>query len=90
MGGIRSIISKGEISKKTAFELMPFENQILLLKVAPGPRPVAFVSWHFTDYVSMALCMGDNRVGDTSGQLAMPPEMGLARRGFSSGTSSPS
>ena len=33
MGGIRSIISEGEISKKTAFELMPFENQILLLKL---------------------------------------------------------
>ena len=33
MGGIRSIISVGEISKKTAFELMPFENQILLLKL---------------------------------------------------------
>ena len=33
MGGIRSIISKGKISKKTAFELMPFENQILLLKL---------------------------------------------------------
>ena len=33
MGGIRSIISKGEISKKTAFELMPFENQILLIKL---------------------------------------------------------
>tara|TARA_Y200000002_G_scaffold68280_1_gene53151 strand:- start:3908 stop:4657 length:750 start_codon:yes stop_codon:yes gene_type:complete len=33
IGGIRSIISKGNISKKTAFELMPFENQILLLKL---------------------------------------------------------
>ena len=33
MGGIRSIISKGEISKKTAFELMPFENKILMLKL---------------------------------------------------------
>ena len=33
MGGIRSIISEGTISKKTAFELMPFENQILLLKL---------------------------------------------------------
>ena len=33
MGGIRSIISEGEISKKTAFELMPFENQIILLKL---------------------------------------------------------
>jgi len=51
---------------------------------------VNFVSLNFTDYVSMALCMGDNRVGDTSGQLAMPQEMGLARRGFTSGTSSPS
>ena len=47
-----------------------------------------FVSLNFTDYVSMALCMGDNRAGDTSGQLAMPQEMGLARRGFTSGTSS--
>ena len=27
---------------------------------------------------------------DTSGQLAMPQAMGLARRGFTSGTSSPS
>tara|TARA_B100001094_G_C18075135_1_gene742213 strand:+ start:407 stop:1156 length:750 start_codon:yes stop_codon:yes gene_type:complete len=33
MGGIRSIVSKGEISKKTAYKLMPFENQILLLKL---------------------------------------------------------
>ena len=33
MGGIRSIISKGEILKKTAYELMPFENQILLLEL---------------------------------------------------------
>ena len=41
-------------------------------------------------YVSMALCMGDHRVGDTSGQLAKPQEMGLARRGFTSGASSPS
>jgi len=45
---------------------------------------------NFTDYVSMALCMGDHRVGDTSGQLAKPQEMGLARRGFTSGASSPS
>ena len=53
----------------------------LYLKVAPGPRPVAFVSLNFTDYVSMALCMGDNRVGDTSDLLDLPQEMGLARRG---------
>ena len=38
-------------------------------------------SLNFTDYVSMALCTGDNRVGDTSDLLALPQEMGLARRG---------
>ena len=31
----------------------------------------------------MALCMGDNRVGDTSDLLDLPQEMGLARRGSS-------
>jgi len=42
---------------------------------------VNFVSLNFIDYVSMALCMGDNRVGDTSDLLDLPQEMGLARRG---------
>ena len=32
-GGIRSIISKGNISEKTAFELMPFENSIVVLEL---------------------------------------------------------
>ncbi len=32
-GGIRSIISKGDISEKTAFELMPFENRIVVLEL---------------------------------------------------------
>ena len=32
-GGIRSVISKGEISEKTAFELMPFENKIVVLEL---------------------------------------------------------
>ena len=32
-GGIRSIISKGPISEKTAFELMPFENSIVVVKL---------------------------------------------------------
>ena len=32
-GGIRSIISKGMISEKTAFELMPFENSIVVLEL---------------------------------------------------------
>ena len=33
-GGIRSIISKGDISEKTAFELMPFENSIVILELS--------------------------------------------------------
>ena len=32
-GGIRSIISRGNISEKTAFELMPFENSIVVLEL---------------------------------------------------------
>lgn len=34
-GGIRSIINKGPITKRTAFELMPFENSIVVAKL-PG------------------------------------------------------
>lgn len=30
-GGIRSILSKGNITKRTAFELMPFENSIVIV-----------------------------------------------------------
>jgi hypothetical protein len=37
------------------------------VKVALRFSGVNFVSLDFTDYVGMALCMGDNRVGDTSG-----------------------
>ena len=32
-GGIRSIISEGPVSEKTAFELMPFENSIVVVKL---------------------------------------------------------
>ena len=32
-GGIRSIISKGNVSKRTAFELMPFENSIVVVSL---------------------------------------------------------
>ena len=53
------------------------------LKVALRFSGVNFVSLNFIDYVSMALCMGDNRVGDTSDLLDLPQEMGLARRGSS-------
>ena len=53
----------------------------MVLKVALHFSGVNFVSLNFIDYVSMALCMGDNRVGDTSDLLDLPQEMGLARRG---------
>ncbi|OBX26258.1 5'-nucleotidase-like protein [Gelidibacter algens] len=36
-GGIRSIISKGPITKRTAFEMMPFENSIVVSKL-PGAQ----------------------------------------------------
>ena len=52
-----------------------------LYQVALHFSGVNFVSLNFIDYVSMALCMGDNRVGDTSDLLDLPQEMGLARRG---------
>lgn len=32
-GGIRSIISKGNITTRTAFEMMPFENAIVVIKL---------------------------------------------------------
>ena len=51
------------------------------LKVALRFSGVNFVSLNFIDYVSMALCMGDNRVGDTSDLLDLPQEVGLGRRG---------
>jgi hypothetical protein len=50
-------------------------------KVALHFSGVTFVSLNFIDYVSMALCMGDNRVGDTSDLLDLPQEVGLGRRG---------
>ena len=43
-----------------------------IFKVALRFSGVNFVSLNFTDYVSMALCMGDNRVGDTSDLLDLP------------------
>ncbi|WP_241695486.1 5'-nucleotidase C-terminal domain-containing protein [Winogradskyella litoriviva] len=32
-GGIRSIISKGDITTKTAFEIMPFENSVVIVEL---------------------------------------------------------
>lgn len=33
-GGIRSIISKGEVSARTAYEVMPFENSIVVVELS--------------------------------------------------------
>ena len=67
-------------NKEDAFPYRPHPH---LFKVALRFSGVNFVSLNFIDYVSMALCMGDNRVGDTSDLLDLPQEMGLARRGSS-------
>ncbi|MFK7783249.1 5'-nucleotidase C-terminal domain-containing protein [Psychroserpens sp.] len=32
-GGIRSIISKGDVSKRTAYKVMPFENSVVVVKM---------------------------------------------------------
>jgi len=33
-GGIRSIISEGAVSRRTAYQVMPFENKILILEIS--------------------------------------------------------
>ena len=57
------------------------QQSAVQIKVALRFSGVNFVSLNFIDYVSMALCMGDNRVGDTSDLLDLPQEVGLGRRG---------
>lgn len=34
-GGIRSAMAQGGITRKTAFEVMPFENEVVVLKLSP-------------------------------------------------------
>lgn len=34
-GGIRATMEKGEVTRKTAFEIMPFENEIVVLELSP-------------------------------------------------------
>ena len=58
-----------------------FLESAIPVKVALHFSGANFVSLNFIDYVSMALCMGDNRVGDTSDLLDLPQEVGLGRRG---------
>ncbi len=43
-GGIRSIISKGNITTRTAFELMPFENSIVVVKMK-GTQIISLVEY---------------------------------------------
>lgn len=43
-GGIRAIMSKGPVSKRTAFELMPFENSIVVSKL-PGANVKALLDY---------------------------------------------
>ena len=43
-GGIRSIISEGPVTARTAYEVMPFENQIAVTKLK-GPAVRALVSF---------------------------------------------
>ena len=73
--------SSAEVKTECAPYFLFWRNGHKDLKVALRFSGVNFVSLNFIDYVSMALCMGDNRVGDTSDLLDLPQEMGLARRG---------
>jgi len=43
-GGIRAIISKGAITKRTAFEVMPFENSIVVSKL-PGAQVMELLEY---------------------------------------------
>ncbi|WP_317041227.1 5'-nucleotidase [Flaviramulus basaltis] len=45
-GGIRSILSKGNVTKRTAFELMPFENSVVVaaLKSAQIDSLISYLS----------------------------------------------
>jgi 2',3'-cyclic-nucleotide 2'-phosphodiesterase (5'-nucleotidase family) len=42
-GGIRSVINKGEITTSTIFELMPFDNTIVIIRLAP-PEVIALLN----------------------------------------------
>ncbi|WP_299714127.1 5'-nucleotidase [uncultured Tenacibaculum sp.] len=43
-GGIRSIITKGNITKEDAFKLMPFENELVVVELT-GDKMVEFISY---------------------------------------------
>lgn len=34
-GGIRAAMAQGEVTRKTAFEIMPFENELVVLELSP-------------------------------------------------------
>ncbi|SDB43582.1 5'-nucleotidase, C-terminal domain [Flavobacteriaceae bacterium MAR_2010_188] len=43
-GGIRSILSKGPVTKRTAYEMMPFENAIVVAEL-PGAQVMELVEY---------------------------------------------
>jgi len=47
-GGIRSIIPKGNVTKRTAFEIMPFENRLVVAELK-GEQIVELVNYFIAD-----------------------------------------
>ncbi|EKF55383.1 putative 5'-nucleotidase/2',3'-cyclic phosphodiesterase [Galbibacter marinus] len=43
-GGIRAIISQGEVSRRTAYQVMPFENRVLILELS-GEKVIELLSY---------------------------------------------
>ena len=43
-GGIRAIISKGDVTKRTVFELMPFENSVVVVELE-GPQVMKMIDY---------------------------------------------
>ena len=44
LGGIRSILPKGEVTTRTAFELMPFENKVVIAEL-PGSAILEMIEY---------------------------------------------
>ena len=47
-GGIRSIIPKGNVTTRTAFEIMPFENSVVVIALK-GEQILEMVNYIITD-----------------------------------------
>lgn len=44
LGGIRSILPKGDVTSRTAFELMPFENKVIVAEL-PGEAVIEMIDY---------------------------------------------